>query len=609
MNKPNRRSVGLWPPVLLLLAFAAGCSGEFSLFGNRKEPPPEPPPGPADRRDPLLADTIGGKSLTNDAEPMLVRGYGIVIGLGEDGGTDCPSAVRDYLVDYLSREAAAESPISRYYSTPQKVLDSTDTAVVQISGVIPAGALSGALFDLQVEAMGNQARSIDGGLLLDSELKLFEPAMTGAGILASRTYAKAKGVVLCNPFGTDSEGGPGGARRGVVLGGGKAIADRTVRLVLDEQSYSVARRIERRINERFGQSPPVASAMSQSYVTLKTPLAFRTRPSRFIELAAHLFLEASPAYVDRKLRDMSEELDKSTDRLNHVSMIWEGVGRGVLPQIQPFYGHPNPAVAYYAARAGTRLGDASAATVLANIAATAGSGFRLSAIRELGESGMTHIAGRLLALVDAPEQEVRIVAYQALLELNHPSIRSLRFPNPMDPSVMNLVLDIVPSTGRPLIYVSRTHEPHIALFGRDMPVELPVFYSHPQELVTVNAAATDSDITVFCKTRKRHLLSDMLKAAPRVDDLIQRLAAPPLKNSRGETQGLGLSYGLVLQTLDALVKSGSIDANLVIEHASLDDLFGPTPLEGDRPETDADRLGDNTRPAGSPASQPTERPE
>lgn len=614
MNQERRRSAGLRPRILFLFALislAGGCGdGEFSLFGGKKEPPPEPAPAPADRRDPLLIDTIGGRTLTSDAEPMLVRGYGVVIGLGDDGGTDCPTAVREYLIDYLAREAAAEAPISRFYSSPNSLLDSPDAAVVQISGVIPAGAPAGAMFDVQVEAMGTQTRSIDGGLLLESELKIFEPSMTGAGIIASRTYAKARGVVLTNPFSQGSDG-DGEARRGVVLGGSRSLVDRTVRLVLDEPSYSTARRIERRINERFGQNPSAANAMSQSYVTLKTPVAYRTRPGRFIDLAAHLYLEASPGFTERKLRELADEIAKAAgpDRRNHVSLIWEGIGRAALPQIQPLYGHSDPAVAFFSARAGTRLGDASAATVLANLASADDKGYRVSAIRELGASDMGHMAGRLLTLLDSTDQEVRVAAYQALLGLGHPSVRSTRFPNPMDPSVTNLIVDVVPSAGPPLIFVTRTGSPRIAIFGRDVPVELPVFYSHPREFVTVNAAAGDPEITVFCRTRKRRVLSDMLKAAPRVDDLIRRLAAPPLKDTRGDVQGLGLSYGLVLQTLNALVKTGSIDARLAIEHATLEDLFGPTPLDGDRPETDADTLGDRTRPTAPASSSSEERPE
>ena len=145
-----------------------GCTdGEFTLFKQKeKPPPPEKPPETVAARDPLLADTIGELALLADSEPLRVRGFGVVVGLGDSGGSDVPESIREYLIDYLTKEMTSHSDSARPFASPERLLASPDCAVVEVQGFIPPGAPPGTLFDVQVEAVGTQARSIDGGLLL-----------------------------------------------------------------------------------------------------------------------------------------------------------------------------------------------------------------------------------------------------------------------------------------------------------------------------------------------------------------------------------------------------------------------------------------------------------
>lgn len=576
-NLRLRRTVSV-----LAIAFLL-CGGCADGWGRRRNLPPEPTPQPASERSTILADTIGVQTLVGEGKPLRLRGYGLVAGLGDNGSRDCPTTIREYLLDYLSIELAPRDPGARRPRvSPQQLIDSLDTAVVAVHGLVPVGAPRGARFDLQIEAIGTQTRSLEGGVLLPCELKRFDVGAAGRGLVTGRPLARARGVVFTNPF---RDTGAPSPRRGYVLGGGKTLEDRTVRLLLLEPSYSTARRIQDRLNERFGQNPSVAEAMSKGYLTLTTPLPFAQHPDRFLQLATHLCLENTPAYVERKLIELSAELDGSDRKLDHVSLTWEGIGRTVIPRIQPLYTHANPAVRFYAARAGLRLKDVAALPVMAQVAASADDPRRLLAVRELGQCDYPQAVRRLLPLLDSDDQEVRVATYEGLLRHRHQAIETHRFLSVLDPTQTNLTLDVVESKGKPLIYVRRTLEPRIAVFGRRLPVSLPVFYNHPKDWVTLNALEQTGDVAVLCRTHSGRLMPEPLRVPARAAELIRALAEPPVPDREGQIHGIGLGYSQVVEVVHALCESGTIPARLVMERASITDLLGPAELP-ERPEAE-----------------------
>ena len=579
---PNPSLIGrlfLFGTVCVLLS---GCT-----WGHKKELPPEQPPQPMDAPDAILGDTVGSHTLIGGGEPMRLRGFGLVLGLGENGGSDCPSTIREYLLDYLAREFAPRDS-SEYHPdfSPREMIDSLDTSVAVVHGIIPAGAPRGTRFDLQVEAVGTQTRSLEGGVLVLCELKQFDVAAAGKGLVSGRTLARARGLVFTSPFKIDREPNPQtNPRRGYVLGGGVTMSDRSFRLLLQEPSYWLARNIERRINERFGQHPPIAKAMSKGYLTITTPPQYGEQPDRFLELVTHLYMNNTPDRVERRLRELSEHLDGPDSTLNHISLIWEGMGRTAISHLQPLYTHPRPSVRFYAARAGLRLKDVNALAPMYLIAENREHANRLAAIRELGNCEYFQAARRLAKLLDSSDQDTRIVAYEGLLKHKHPTVETRRFISAVDPLQYNLTLDLVESAGPPLIYVSCSLEPRIAVFGQRMPIGLPLFYNHPDDWVTLNALEDHGDISIICRTRDGRLMTEPLMIPARVGELLQALAETPPKGRNDQQRGIGLSYTNIVQVLDALCSSGAIQATLALQKTAIADLLGPLDLperqEGD----------------------------
>jgi Flagellar P-ring protein len=606
MKSRSRREAASWLALCVLLA---GCEGGNWDWLKKPETQADAPASrPSTRKiDPILANTIGEKALLSDGTPLRLRGFGVVVGLGDTGGSDCPTAVREYLIDYFAKQNAPTGAGPSKKISPQKLLDSPDTAVVGVYAAVPPGARKGTPLDVQIEALGSRTRSLEGGVLLPCELKIFDLAASGQGIIAGRALAIARGPVFTNPFAaadasaTSTAGRRVGPRTGFVLGGARTIEERPLQLLLEEPSYAMAKRIERRINEQFGQSPATASAVSQGKLQVNVPANFAGSPGHFIERMTHLLLDGTPAIVEQRLRELSSQLDGDADKLNHASLIWEGVGRDSVPQIQPLYGHANSNVAYFAARAGIRLKDSSAMPVLLSTA-KAGGPLALDAIRELGHCGLPSAGTALVPLLNHADERIRVAAYEALLPYRHTAIRSRTFRHPYDTTQPNLIVDLVETADRPMLYARTTREPRVAVFGPRTPVARPTFYNHPLDWVTVSARDEKSELAVFCRTRQSNKLSDKIVIPPRLDELIRAMAAPPIKNERGEFAGLGLPYALVLQTLDVLCRSGSIGARLVMEPTPLADLLGQDLIE-DRPESDET----TTAPAES-ADKPAEDP-
>jgi hypothetical protein len=582
-----------------------GCADGWSWDSwKAKERPPEPSALRAPITDPILMNTIGAVSLMSSADSQRLRGFGLVVGLGDQGSSDCPTSVREYLVDYFNKQYATAQGPNRMSASPESMIDSPDTAVVELIGNIPAGSLVGKRFDVQVSALDAQTRSLVGGVLLPCDLKVFQA--TPRGVMTGRALASASGAVFTNPF-TDAGSPRGETRRGYVLGGGSTKEGRTARLLLETPSYSMSRRIEQRINERFGQRPRVAEAISSGYVEVTTPSEYVDEQAHFLSLVTHLYLDGTPAGLERRLSQLPEYIEPSNERLEHISLIWEAAGRLATPEVQAYYQDADPAIRYYAARAGLRLDDAAALPVLAAIASEAGHAHQILAVREIGRSRLNGAADALARLLDADDSQIRVAAYEELVGRRHPLIRSERFAHSADPALLNFTLDLVRSTGAPLIYVRRTAEPRIAVFGATMPVATPLFYNHPDDWITLDTPDGSGEITVLSRGRHGGEFQRPFHVPARVADVIRALAGRPDPRDGSASHGLGLPYALVVQVLDALNRDRVIAANVVMEERSITELFGPPTRterrEGDAPPEPSAPEASDDRPEGDDVSQ------
>jgi len=528
-----------------------------------------------------VRDTIKTVAWVEGLRRMSVGGYGLVVGLAKTGSSQCPRPIREYMLDDMRRRyrlGQAYKALKRF--SPEKLLDSEETAVVVVYGEIPAAAQVGTTFDLTVRALsGTDVSSLENGWLMPCSLKLWANGQPVEG----RILGEGVGQVFINPFGLKKDAATkADPRLGRVIGGGRATEARKIRLVLTNASAAIASRLMRLVNRRFGVEPrKTADASDAHAVDLRVPGAWRGREPHFLQLLMHLYVPSSPSFPDLRLRELCEEAIQPDAPLADISLAWEGLGKTVLASIRKLYTHKEPGVSYFAARAGLRLGDDLALDVMARHANNSENPFREVAIEELGRTDRTAQAILVLrSLLDADDQRVRQLAYEALLEQGDSSIQTFKVGGKG-----GFLLDLVPSRGSFLVAAQRSGRQRIALFGAGMRCQTPAFYVHRNEAVTITADAGAKELKLVRRTPIAGRLSPSTPCPPDVACLILTLGRRPPEGPDDKRQGLGLSYAQVVEVLHDLCTDKTIDATFAMRTDEVGQI-APGPTETARPESE-----------------------
>jgi hypothetical protein len=511
---------------------------------------------------------------------LPVRGYGVVGGLGKDGSSQVPSYLRNYLIQYLRRKNIGSRKAGLEKLSPERILRDMDTAIVEISGFIPSCAPKGKIFDVKIRAIGSQVRSLEGGVLYEAELKL---ATDGVNVPSrgSKIIATAAGPVFVNPFIDEKNVAElVRLRDGRVIGGGKVKAARPIRLQLMTPDFSRAMVIQRSINERFQRpgEPRVANGKGSDGVAITIPPQWRHEYIHFLELVTHLSLQNGVGQWERHARGIAKAMKLPKANHEELSLVWEAMGRRAIPVISTSYTDADPFISYYSARAGMRLGDMVAAPeVILRAAASPGSPLRNEAVKELGRyPRFVQALSILRKTLDDKDGMLRIIAYESLLKIGRNSAV-------MTIPVGNFYLDIVDSKRQDIIYATQSGTSRIALFGTNMEVMRPIYFSALQDLLTINAATADKYITMFRKVGTGSRISPAFKIEPKVKSLI-RAIGQKAKNGQGmlmlpdldsegkpkrdkdgqivykkaSIKGLGLNYGQLVTILYRLSKQSAL---------------------------------------------------
>ncbi len=559
--------------VAVAMLIAVGC-GEQEM---NPSPEAELPSLPS-----YMEGTIAEQARLVHGGPTTVQGYGVVIGLGEDGSSEIPSHLANYLSQYLRMRDLGRWSRGTEELTPQRFLRDPDTAIVLIGGSIPPGAPKGARFDLQVTALPQtQTTSLEGGILMPAELRLAIGGMAPPGG-PSRVVADGAGSVLVNPFVDDEDRRSqiAALRQGRIVGGGRTNWSRGLRLQLLEPNHARADLIGRRINARFStRDHTPANARDSSIVELEVPRQYRNDYEHFLDLVMHLPLEWGGQAEESRAWEIARKIESPDADHEQLALIWEAMGRQILPIIKEQYTSSTPAAAFYAARTGLRLGDESAADVVLRFAEESDSELQTAAIRELGRHRSVLEGRRVLErLLSDRDEYVRFVAYQALLRRGDSSaIQRISVGGDFE-------IHTVRSDRQYLIYASQTNRPRIILFGRDMPIRKPVFYNSEDDLVTISARRDEDKLLVYRRIPWTDSYSDPFQVNMFVRDLARTLGERPERGRSGEIKGLGLTYGQIVSILYKMCENDDIPARFVLQPLpDLQRMYHEAPTAG-RPD-------------------------
>ena len=552
--------------------------------------------------------------------PIIARGYGLVVGLNGTGSRDIPPQLRAFMLAEAAKGGFGSERFGENIAqmSPEKLLDSPDTAVVIVEAVVPQGALAGTRFDVRVVADPRTGTtSLEGGTLYTTDLR---PGGLSTGGAQAAALARASGPVFVNPFAEPGAVGKDTIVRtvGRVLNGGEVIKDMPLKLRLGNPSHARAAILQSAINTRFPQEPrqrdPTARGESDEVLRLHIPPSFSGHTDEFIDLLRHTSIaQSNPEAVAMAVR---RTLLANPMVASAASLRWQALGTRVLPVIQDLYDYPEEQPRLAALRAGAKLNDALVIPHLMQMASNGSAEVRLQAIQLLG--GMQtnpQVDLALRNLLDDGDVEVRLEAYEALIKRGDPYMRRFAVDN-------KFLLDIVEST-KPMIYITQLGQPRIVLFGSALEIERPATVMAWSNRLMVKGEPDDPMIEVYYR-QPDDTEGVVHRTEATVSHLIQFFGHKTTIEK--PAPGLGLTYAETVGAIYQIWQQQYIKADFKAEQDRIlaaiarlqKDTVIPDRPEFEKPEddgvfksdtdfgprSDLGRLDPNTMPTTNPMVQP-----
>jgi hypothetical protein len=530
------------------------------------------------------AGTVGEVASLEGGMNIRVGGYGLVVGLGKTGSdlTGVPPQVVTYLKDYLLKQGINSPRHGTDKVTPEMVLRDPDTAVVLVFASVPAMAPVGTRYDLTVQSLPqSQTTSLQGGYLMVIDLYL-APGGIMAPTGAAQVLAVAQGPLFVNPF-LDAKK-PGDLprfREGRILNGGTVKKSAPVRLVLHRPDYGLCRLMQGRINERFpSRRDKVANSINAQMIEVSVPKEYRDDYIHFLSVLLHTPLTSGAGVWESKAKEIALAMDAPGANHEELALVWEAMGKTILPMVKPLYGSSNSVAGYYAARTGLRLGDAGAMEVVVHHARDPRSPMRLEAIEEIGRHpDVFRGTEELQELVSDPSETVRVAAYEAMIRRNEQDVIQRT-------DLGHFCLDVV-KCGQNTIYATQAGVAKVVLMGQNIGIQKEIYYTSPNGDVIVNSNGQSDEMTVVRRLPGSANYSPPLPVSRNVASLVRFLGAKPTPDDKGKCPGLGLSYSQVLGVLYGMCKEHDIDANFILQEP-IDmqkiNTLGPATVRPDLPD-------------------------
>ncbi|MEI6239630.1 MAG: flagellar basal body P-ring protein FlgI [Planctomycetia bacterium] len=525
----------------------------------------------------LEADTklVGDYTAPWGLNAQRIERAALVTGLSDSGSDPPPGLQRQQLMADMQARGVVE---------PNKLLASKSTALVWVHAYLPPGVRKGDRFDVHVEVPpDNDTTSLDGGWLM--ETRLSEMAVLGNRVRDGHVLGIAEGPMLVDPV---SQGTLDSVAklRARVPGGGVALTDRSIGLILGPEHRSVAlsKRIGDSINKRFhavikGTKRGVAIPKTDRFIELDVPSVYKNNLARFVRVVRCVAVVEPPAGRHARLELLARQLaDPVTAPA--AALRLEAIGKEAVPTLRGALDAKDAEVRFAAAEALAYLGESHAAEQLAEAAATLRSA-RPAALAALSVIDDANGLDALQGLLASTSAETRYGAFRALWRMD-PSAPLIRGERLGDACSLH-VLDV---EGPPLIHATRSHRPEIVLFGVAHPLANGLRAEAGSAIVVVVEGSTTTVSRFLPGEPDEHR-----ETTARVDAVIRAIV------------DLGGSYPDAIQFLQQASSSRCLDSRLAFD-ALPDEYDGRMTVheEASRQERDVP-LDNDTADTATPLSR------
>lgn len=468
-----------------------------------------------------------------------IESVGLVTGLDGTGEDPAPTPQRAAMLDDMSR---------RKVPKPNQVLASMDTALVLVRAYLKPGIRKGDRFDVEVRTpTRSKAESLRGGWVLES--RLTQLAALGGQIREGHTLALAEGPVLVDPSADDS-GDTAAATTGRILGGGVALKDRHLGIVVSSEYSSVrmSTSIAKAINERFhryeaGQKMGVAEAKTDERIELRVHDRYRDHITRYVRVIRNIPLRETPAERQDRLVLLGNQL---LDPLMaaKAALRLEAIGDDqAIERLLEGIKSDDAEVRFYSAEALAYLDETSGVKALAE-AARDEPAFRAHALAALSAMDDVVAYDSLRNLLSSKSAETRYGAFRALRAMNEkdPMIRGERLGGHFSYHVLDV-------EGPEMIHATISGRPELVLYGTEQRFELPLVLDAGRDIL-VNGLTGDevvvSKFTPGDASQKRTVSN-------KVDEVIRAIVE------------LGGNYPDVVQAIQEARKDGALASRFRVD--------------------------------------------
>ncbi|HDZ69101.1 MAG TPA: hypothetical protein ENH43_01625 [Phycisphaerales bacterium] len=511
--------------ILLIGSCIAGCGEPAGTTDKPKELAPKID----------LGTTIGAMAEVFLFDAIPVESYNLVGGLNGTGSVECPPQIRTYLEKYIMRKLPNQNV--------EKVISSRNTAVVSVYGLMPAAVSKNQYFDVRVAALpGTQTTSLEGGWLYGAELKV-----AGSFGITTKVVATAEGPVFIDTI----NGSATNKKVGYILAGGRVLNEYKISLALRQPDYKIASLIRNLLNERFGND--VARAVSPSQIELRVPAEYREQKRRFISIVKATYLAQTQEVTKKRISTFVRKLAASKDK-EQSEIALEAIGNKSLGKLAALLNSSNEQVRLRAARCMLNLGSDQGLKTLRKIAMDKKSSYRVEALEAITTAANRNEAAAISRrLLRDEDFDIRLAAYESLRKLDNIAVTQKLIAG-------NFYLEQIAQTKRKAIFVSRSGQPRIVLFGAPIYCKDNIFVQSADGNITINAPAGQKYVSIIRKHPKRPNITVQLRSSFELGDIIQTLCEEPLKKTGRGHLGLNVSYADMITLLKQMSDKGAVQA-------------------------------------------------
>lgn len=518
----------VWALGLTAVVLFCGCSVWNPLSVRSQSPDPEETADASTR-------LVGDLAVPYGLHPIAVEAAGFVSGLKGTGCDPRPSRPRSIVMQEMQR---------RGIEKPNALLASPNTSLVMVRGYLRPGIQKGDRFDLEVRVLnGSETTSLRGGSLWTTDLKQLDSQFRSGHKLAT-----GRGAVLVDPT-AEAKGDKVLQCRGRILGGGVAHQSRPLMLVLKPEHQSVrnSARVQDVINRRFhaferGNKIGLAKAKTDEVIELKVHPRYYDNVERYLRVIRSLPLRESERELSQRLDVLEKQLLDPISS-SRAALQLEAVGRKGVEVLEKGLKSNDPEVRFYSAEALAYLDESGVAKFLAEAAANEPA-FRVFALAALSAMEDYDSQEQLRKLLHAQSAETRYGAFRALTarRINDPVVRGKNMND-------EFTLHVVPTSGPPMVHVTRSKQAEVVLFGENQQFKLPLSLDAGNEIM-INSKPDGRVVLAKFAVGQRE---QKRTVTPRIEEIVHAIV------------DLGGAYPDVVQALQEAKASGVLGSRLEVD--------------------------------------------